>query len=1370
MSDREFLALCDSGNSYASVISKDVCESIGIPISSLLPVPQPRVHLADAKSTMEVLGRTPHRLHLRLGPSDTKLAFRPVVVSELASAINLGGAFLRQHNIIQDHGQKCLWFQGRRLELEPSRAASHLQALAAGVPLSGELTVAQEVVVPPMKEAVVHLRYQHPGNTSPLLFEGAPLMVKGAPALKHLEFPKKAVLRARDPAVTVLNTSNQTLVLPAGQLVGRAQTVAAAAASGSARPRLCEMTPSEAPPTDLPAKTKADRLARVIEVFELKDNPLLKDKKDFVRACALLLKYYNVFSFDGELGKTSLVQHDIRLLSDKPINQKVRPLNPIMAERLQAQIDKWLAQEVIEPSDSPYNHPLVPVSKKDGSLRWCIDYRQLNEITERDNYPVGDAATNLHQLGGSSVFSSIDAVSAFHAIKLTDRASRATAFSTPRGHYAFVRMPFGLKNAPSAYARLVNLILKGIPPSTALPYLDDCVCHSPTLDAHFPALESVLKAFMASGIKLEPKKCHLFRSRITYLGHEVTKVGTSPTAGYVKIVQDWPVPRNRTALRSFLGKCTYYKRYIKNFAALARPLFDKLVQDGTGDKEPFEPSPAFVASFHELKQALVTAPILAHPRWDLPFILDTDWSGTNRAIGAVLSQVIDGKEHPVAFAGKRLSPTEANYDPHKGELFAVMFFLRYFKYFLFGKQFILRTDHKSLTSLRTQSDPPSAAVMRWLESIANFDFKIVYREGPKHGNADSLSRAEHLPNLKNDPSYGDFVLAELGPPAAQSLRDAQLDDPAIAPMFLSSPPPPNTLPPYARLLRALKDSCSFRRGDGVLMFHTTEGAKVPVLPRSWQDRTIWHAHQQVGHRAAASTVAFLQERCFFLGMHQAVKDTLLDCRQCQTKTRAGPPQRHTHRPKLAGYPWQSISVDFVGPLPESPGGYKYLLTIRDWFSKWPEAIPTRDMKTSTVLRVLTHEVFARHGFPEQIHSDNQTSFRSQELVDHCATLGVKWTFTPPYSPKSNMVERFHRDLNSALTSLCDGSPRKWREHLPTALFAARSAVSVSTGTSPFFLLYGRRPRCPLDLLLSPPDPLEEGPPRDSFRDRETSFLKAFRHAREHLHLAVERGAALHHGRGPSFPEGSKVWVFNPVKHGSRKFSTWWTGPWVVVKRVNDVVYTVRPEDRPQESPQAVGIDRLREFRGDHQVAPPPGFRLPPLDLGDETIPPPEPDSGEEGAEEAEVFRAMAPRPAPLREDQRPPIPLDYVSPRLPSGSTGPTPDLGGAPTEWEDPESGESDSGSDSYETVDEDLGVDSDVEGGGLMGAEQPGDREDSECSDAAGSDRGEEVDGGLMEEGPQEPLRGRPEREGESVPNPYARVYRTTGADRAARAAARK
>ena len=929
-------------------------------------------------------------------------------------------------------------------------------------------------------------------------------------------------------------------------------------------------------------------------------------------------------------------------------------------------------------------------------------------------------------------------------------------------------MPFGLRNAPSAYARLVNLILKGVPPSRALPYLDDCVCHSPTLADHFPALEMVLRAFLKSGIKLEPSKRHLFRGQIEYLGHVVNKEGTAPTEGYIKIVKDWPVPRTRTALRSFLGKCTYYKRYIKGFAALARPLFDKLVLDGSGDKEEFDPPPEFITAFHALKTALTTAPILAHPDWSKPFILDTDWSGTNRAIGAVLSQVVEGKERPVAFAGKRLSKTEANYDPHKGELFALMYFLRYFKYFLVGKPFTVRTDHKSLTSLRTQSEPPSAAVMRWLESIANFDFKVVYREGPKHGNADSLSRAEHLPLLDSDPSYKDFAVAELASSSrGTSLRAAQEADPALAPWFKEVPPP--LQPPYARLYRALKDSCSLRRGDGALVYHTREGAEVPVLPRSWQEEAIWQAHKQLGHRASAATVAFLQERCFFLGMHQAVKDTLLDCRQCQVKTKAGPPQRHTHRPRLAAYPWQSVSVDFVGPLPRTPGGYKYILTVRDWFSKWPEAVPTRDMRTSTVLRSLTQEVFARHGFPERIHSDNQSSFRAQELVAHCADLGVKWTFTPPYSPKSNIVERFHRDLNSALTSLCDGRPTQWKEHLPTALFAARTAVNVATGVSPFFLMHGRRPRCPLDLILSPPDPLGRAPGAGPARATEASFLKAFQHARDHLLVAVERGAALHHGRCPSFPEGSRVWVFNPVMHGSRKFASWWTGPWVVVNKVNDVVYTVRPEERPQEEPQSVGIDRLREFRGEYQVAPPVGFRLLPPDLGDETIPPPE-DQGGEGSDlgwglELKAGQAREPRPwdqettggAESRQaasSSVTPLPSAGESPARPGSLPGaaaghPDDPAPGAPGE------------EDIDDPDDPFLSAGEDVESETSEMEEEETDRESADEDEGNGEP--EEEDRGAPRGEPQE-------RERVAVPNPYAKVYRTTGADRAARAAARR
>ena len=783
INNQELIALCDSGNSYGSLISRRLCEELGIKASSLAPTSVRTIATADPGSSLRVVGKVPHKLHLRLEGSDTKLSFRPTVVEEMSSGINLGGAFLKMHNITQNYGDNTLRVQGKKIHLLPNDGP---WAERVGRPtiIEAPVRVAEDTLIPPRSEMVFELACAEIQNGNVLL-EGRPRLGKAGHHLHDIEIPVSPLSKAVEGRIftRVMNTGPHRIAVPAGTEWGKAVRVRPSGDRAALGPTVAEIPRKPRERQKLTPLQFRERCENVLKAFRLKENVVLKKRKDYQKACALIMKYYDLFSWDGDLGKTGLIEHDIELDSQAPVRHKLKPLNPYMAANLASQVKSWLKNGVVRESQSDFCNRLVPVRKKSGSTRWCVDFRDLNARSRKDSHPVGDVMANINYLGGSTIFSACDAVQAFHAIPLSERASRYTAFSTPSGHYEFTRMPFGLTNAPATYSRLVQLILKGIRPEVCLPYLDDCLIHSPDLESHFPALDTVLAAFSKSGLKLEPQKCHFFRANLTYLGHEVSPRGTEPMKAYVKVVEDWPVPRTRTNLRAFLGKALYYKRFIKDCASIAKPLFDKLAADGLKDNETFEVSQEYIEAFERLKKSLTKAPVLAHPDWSKPFILDTDWSGVNRAIGGVISQEIDGVERPIAYAAKRLSPTEANYAPYKGELFAAMYMCRHFKYFLFPSKFILRTDHKGLTAIRNQAEPPSGSIARWLEILASYDFKTVYREGPKHGNADSLSRADHVrEEIKHSEDHEESVAAvsrkkpvKIRPPDLVRLQKADED-------------------------------------------------------------------------------------------------------------------------------------------------------------------------------------------------------------------------------------------------------------------------------------------------------------------------------------------------------------------------------------------------------------------------------------------------------------------------------------------------------------------------------------------------------------------------------------------------------------------
>ena len=620
---------------------------------------------------------------------------------------------------------------------------------------------------------------------------------------------------------------------------------------------------------------------------------------------------------------------------------------------------------------------------------------------------------------------------------------------------------------------------------------------------------------------------------------------------------------------------------------------DRLAQeDGVGDKDELKIDDAYRQSFQSLKEELLSSPILAYPdfRSSEMFILDTDWSASNCAIGAVLSQKQDGKERVIAYAAKRLNSTQRNYAPTKGELLAAVTFMRHFHYYLRHRKFVLRTDHAALKYIRTM-DPPKGTIARWLDCIANFDFDVIYREGKKHGNADALSRLENL-DPQNETEDHNELISHLELTPTTSLRHAQKQDPDLCLLLqcLQQQRVPDDLE-TKRLteegLRYVTLMDSFLLQNDILMYRETPKATiVPVIPAQLVPPTIKRAHLLLSHKGMNTTLEFLKKKVFFLNMKSKIERYLATCNECQVKTKPSTRGQHkvlhSHRP---GEPWSVLAVDFVGPFPTSPTGFKYLLTIKDTFTRWLEAFPTRDMTASTVIKILAEQVFSRYGLCARIHSDNGRQFVSDLYHKMMSKFGIQVSQTPPYNPQSNPVERAHRDLETSLTALCKNKTSKWPDYLPQALFAQRIAICRSTGFSPFELMFGRNPRCELDVMYPLPTDLHQSP-RDSAEEYFYKQQEAFQAARLREDVTIRRQRMAYKGPVKRFQEGQSVWLFVPrPPKNFVKLSIWWTGPWVVTNVLNALTYKLEWHNDPKRT-EIVTVDRLRPYFHDIVIKPP----------------------------------------------------------------------------------------------------------------------------------------------------------------------------------------
>ena len=389
-----------------------------------------------------------------------------------------------------------------------------------------------------------------------------------------------------------------------------------------------------------------------------------------------------------------------------------------------------LDQGVVRPSTSPWSSPIVMVQKKDGSWRFCVDYRKVNAVTRQDAYPLPriDASWT-----GSAYFTTLDLASGYWQVELDNEAKEKSAFSTPSGHFEFNVMPFGLTNAPATFQRLMECVLAGLTPSECLVYLDDIIVFSTSFAEHLSRLQAVFRRLQHAGLKLKPNKCYFATKEVRYLGHIVTAEGVKPNPAKTKAVSTYPVPQDVHELRQFLGLANYYRRFVKDYSRIAEPLHQLTRKTSKG----FQWTPSCQEAFEELKDRLTTPPILGYTDFSQEFILHTDASAT--ALGAVLCQAQNGQERVISYWSRQLSKPERNYSTIEREALAAVAAIKEFYPYLYGFSFTLVTDHNPLTALKSLKDV-GGRLARWMMFLQQFQLKIEYKPGKDHSDADALSR------------------------------------------------------------------------------------------------------------------------------------------------------------------------------------------------------------------------------------------------------------------------------------------------------------------------------------------------------------------------------------------------------------------------------------------------------------------------------------------------------------------------------------------------------------------------------------------------------------------------------------------------------
>jgi transposase InsO family protein len=940
-------------------------------------------------------------------------------------------------------------------------AAGEIRRQHPSLPMTSQVHVVESVCVPPRSEVCLTLQVDSCPSESnaPFLIEPDRVLPKGLQLARTISLPNQNRLVAR-----IANFEDTAVQLFSGQTLGVAEQV--------------EVLDRESPSLNL-----ADIDFSKFDVdWSLLTATQIKTLKAF------LARYRSIFTFPGDpLGRARGVEHCIETGSAPPIRQPIRRVSHEQRRIIREQIDDMLQQGIIRPSSSPWSSPVVLVKKKDGSWRFCVDYRKLNDITVKDSHALPRVDDCLDAFSGALFFSALDLASGYWQVPLAEVDKPKSAFSTHDGLFSFEVMAFGLTNAPATFQRIMQDTLRGLHWETCLVYLDDILVFSRDFDEHLERLGKVFDRLKLAGFTLKPSKCHFFQREVEYLGHIISSSGISPNPTKVKAVQDCPFPRNIREVRHFLGLVSYYRRFIKNFSTTAKPLIAM-----TEKKARIHCTPQAFKSFSELKSALVNAPILSCPDFSQPFIVETDASQVG--LGSVLTQRLNGREHPVAFASRSLTKAERNYSVTEREALAIVWSVRHFYPYLHGRKFVLRTDHKPLKFMKTVKDPKHR-LARWITELSQFDYTVEFRTGRSNSHADGLSR---LP--LDDESSGELDDDVLLPPEVRSgstREENSAPQPMIAATQLLSNWTPydiaqaqracpklslvlqmldgqsisleessydNELRHYAKLVRQKEIS----RPRGYLQY-----CELALVPTQERPNLLRWAHDvpTAGHLGREKTFARLHTRVYWWRMEDSVRDWILTCDTCQSFRVDRPSTRQPLTPMPNFSPLSAWACDLITSLPLTPRGNKNILVVCDYGTRWVEAFPLQDQTAETISRVLVEQVFFRYGIPEVLHSDQGANFESRLLHEVCALLGVKKTRTTPYHPRGNgLVEKMNSTIKKCLASVSHSNPETWDLRLPSVLFAIRTTVQSSLRVSPYEALFHLHPRTPLDLQYRPEMP------------------------------------------------------------------------------------------------------------------------------------------------------------------------------------------------------------------------------------------------------------------------------------------------------------
>lgn len=728
------------------------------------------------------------------------------------------------------------------------------------------------------------------------------------------------------------------------------------------------------------------------------------------------------------LGRTHLMEHRIDTGVSLPVSQRQYPFAPPIMKELEEEIQDMLDKDVIEPSYSAWRSPVLLVKKASGKKRLCLDSRQLNKITKRDSYPLPRVSTILDNLKNAQYLSTVDLKAAFWQVPLENSSKEKTAFGlTGKGLYQFKVMPFGLHNASQTQQRLMDKLFPPQFEGKIFTYLDDIVIVNKDFDDHINSLKWVMNQLKSAELTINMEKCAFARSSLKYLGYVVDSHGLRTDPEKVSAILNYPRPTTYTELKRFIGLASWYRRFVANFAIVAAPLHD-LTKGGKKSKEIMWSKEADMA-FLALKTALTSTPILSVPDFSKEFSVQCDAS--NKGVGAVLIQVFDSIEKPIAYTSRKLTDRECNYSASERELLSVLHAVEQFRPYIEGSHFKVITDHSALQWLYRNKDP-HGRLARWAMRLQQFDYEIIHRKGKDNVVPDALSRAipEEINVIQITQADKDdwYRSVETDVKDGHSTADWEISQGQLW-KFLK--------------LKQFPDE----RYDWKL-----------VIPKKLRDQVLKECHDDPisGHMGAKKTISRTRQHYYWPSLIQDVKNYVRQCEVCaRHKVAQLPPSGLMGRHRDVSEPFQVISMDLMGPFPRSKQGNTMLLVVSCWFSKFCLLFPLRNGKAGNICKIIEEDVFLLYGTPNVIICDNGKQFVSGQFKELSNNYGVDLWYTPYYHPQANPTERVNRVIGTAIASYVQDNHKEWDKYLAHVAHALRTAVHEVTGKTPSYLFFGR---------------------------------------------------------------------------------------------------------------------------------------------------------------------------------------------------------------------------------------------------------------------------------------------------------------------------